>query len=210
MLSADVFVAIIGCAGASRSISANSASLRSMRSGAASMTKSASSSASSSASGRRSRREDRVARQRRVSFAELDALAERSCSIAAARLRARFATRRTGASRSRRAMRRMRDPVPHRAGAEHGDGAESVMTVVEADSTRRRTAPAISSSASHRVVDLVLGVVEMRRDADARARPVVDDDVSRRISSSATRAPSGTSTITDAAALVIVGGVFSR
>ena len=67
--------------------------------------------------------------------------------------------------------RRMRDPVPHRPRAEHRD---SRFIYTRRSASRRRSDDL--AQRRHRVIDLRLGVVEVRRHADAGAGPVVDDD----------------------------------
>ncbi len=68
--------------------------------------------------------------------------------------------------------RGMRDAMPHRPRAEHGDPADHTpapLACVEASTTSSRIAIARSISS--------VGVVEVRRHADAGARAIVDDDV---------------------------------
>ena len=86
--------------------------------------------------------------------------------------RARHPTRRTCASRSRRRSPHARCRAPSCRRRARRWCEPTTCQPFDAASC-----PTISPSVVHRVVDLVLGVVEVRRDADAGARPVVDDDV---------------------------------
>src|SRR6185503_15059532 len=151
MLSAEVFEAITASAGASRSMSAKSASFRSSRSGAASMTNGAPASASS----------PRPPPTRRTS----------SC-----RTRRRSPHARSHAPSSPRlVLQPCQFPIPQLP-------TTNQPPTSNLQPPTSNLQPPTSSpihqfpERRHRVIDLLLGVVEVRRHADAGAGTMIDDD----------------------------------